>query len=344
MVVKQKTINFIVIGGGRMGKTHIRAGLECGLNLVGVCDVREEALKEIQNTFFLEKDSTFTKYTDLLEKNNFDLAIVATTAPSHFEIVMALSKTRTRYILCEKPLATSLGKALQMVSACKKYEKILAVNHQMRFMEKFQIVKNYQTSNGFGNLRSILISGANIGLAMNATHYFEAFRYLTDSNISKVWAWLDEESRPNPRGPEFFDQSGQILAINDSGQRIFIDIGADLGHQIICTYNFEFGKITVNELNGIATLNSKAHPIESTSTEMYGQKDIQQIVSLKPSENLAPTVALINALIDGKNYPSGEDGIHAITVALAAIESNSNNHKLVETSEIQNTKTEQKWA
>ena len=343
-MTKQNIINFIVIGGGRMGQTHIRAGQECGFNLVGVCDIREEALEEIQSTFSLKRDSAFVRYQDLLEKNNFDLAIVATTAPSHFEIVMALNKTKVRYVLCEKPIVTNLKKAYQMVLDCKKNNKILAVNHQMRFMEKFQIVKSHQKNDEFGSLRSILISGANIGLAMNATHYFEAFRYLTDSKISKVWAWLDKELRPNPRGPEFFDQSGQILAMNDSGQRMFLDIGADLGHQIISTYNFEFGKITVNELNGIATINSKVHPIKSNSTEIYGQRDIQQIISLKPSENLAPTVALLKALISEKDYPSGEDGIHSISVALAAIESSASNHTLVQLHNIPQSEFDQKWA
>ena len=71
-MTKQKQINFIVIGGGRMGQTHMRAGKECGFNLVGVCDIREEALKEIQDTFCVEKNITFTKYNDLIKKNNFD--------------------------------------------------------------------------------------------------------------------------------------------------------------------------------------------------------------------------------------------------------------------------------
>ena len=340
----QIPINFIVIGGGKMGQTHIRAGQECGFNLVGVCDIREETLKEVQDKFSLAQDETFTNYKSLLEKNNFDLAIVATTAPSHYEIVIALTKTDTKYILCEKPLATNLEKARQIVSESRRNQKILAVNHQMRFMENFQIVKKYQSSGDFGDLRSILISGANIGLAMNATHYFEAFRYLTDSKLSQVWAWLDKELKPNPRGTEFFDQSGQVLATNNSGQRIFLDIGSDIGHQIICTYNFEYGKITINELNGIATLNSRENPDKSISTGMYGQKDDEHIISLKPAETLAPTMAVLNSIIKMENYPSGEDGIHSISVALAAIESSANNNECINISDLQKSDLDQKWA
>jgi predicted dehydrogenase len=343
-LTNQVPINFIVIGGGRMGQTHIQAGKECGFNLVGVCDIRGETLRELQDKFSLIEDEIFTNYEYLLKKNNFDLAIIATTAPSHYEIVMALTKTNTKYILCEKPLTTNLKKANSMVSECKKTGKVLSVNHQMRFMENFQIVKKYQRSDEFGSLRSILISGANIGLAMNATHYFEAFRYLTDSKLSRVWAWLDKELKPNPRGPEFFDQSGQMLAKNDSGQRIFLDIGSDIGHQIICTYNFEYGKITINELNGIATINSREKPDKTISTGMYGQKDDEQIISLKPAETLAPTVALLRSVIKMENYPSGEDGIHSISVALAAIESGANNNKLVNISDLQTSDLDQKWA
>ena len=102
-----------------MGQTHIQAGKECGFNLVGVCDIREETLKQIRSTFSLKEEYTFTKYQDLLKNNNFDLAIVATTATSHYEIVMALNKTKVKYIFCEKPLVTNLKKAYKMVSDCK---------------------------------------------------------------------------------------------------------------------------------------------------------------------------------------------------------------------------------
>jgi predicted dehydrogenase len=343
-VVSQKTINFIVIGVGRMGQTHIRAGLECGFNLVGICDVREETLRDVKVTFGIEENATYTRYDDLLAKNNYDLAIIATTAPSHFEIVMALNKSNVKYILCEKPLTTNLKKAKQMVLECKKNGKIFSVNHQMRFMENYQLVKTRQEDHSMGDLRSILISGANIGLAMNATHYFEAFRYLTDSRISKVSAWLDKELKPNPRGPEFFDQTGQIFAANDSGQRIFLDIGADLGHQIICTYNFEFGKITINELNGTVIINSRSKTLRDNPTSMYGLKDFEEVIHLKPSESFRPTVALLKEVVKVADYPSGEDGIHAISVAIAAVESNLSNHNLIQIDELQDAEHEEKWA
>jgi hypothetical protein len=150
--------------------------------------------------------------------------------------------------------------------------------------------------------------------------------------------------KPNPRGPEFFDQTGQIFAANDSGQRIFLDIGADLGHQIICTYNFEFGKITINELNGTVIINSRSKTLRDNPTSMYGLKDFEEVIHLKPSESFWPTVALLKEVVKVADYPSGEDGIHAISVAIAAVESNLSNHNLIHIDELQDAEHEEKWA
>ena len=45
-----------------------------------------------------------------------------------------------------------------------------------------------------------------------------------------------------------------------------------------------------------------------------------------------------------ENYPSGEDGIHSISVALAAIESSANNNECINISDLQKSDLDQKWA
>ncbi len=327
-----------------MGNTHIQAGIECGFNLVGIADSRASVLNETRENYNLKLNEVATNYEDILSRDNFDLAIVATTAPSHHQIVLALTKSRVKYILCEKPISNSLSSAKEMVEACRKNKILLAVNHQMRFMEIFQFIKQHEKSKKFGSLRSMVINGANIGLAMNGTHYFEAFRYLTNSHITKVWAWLDNDLKPNPRGPEFFDQSGQIFATNENGQRLFLEIGSDLGHQIITTYNFEFGKITVNVLNGIAYLNSRLHSEVAETTARYDCKDAQEIFHIAPASNLEPSKFVLNSLVVNSNFPTGLDGIHTISVALAAIESNNNGNQVVNVSSLNGNTSTQKWA
>ncbi len=340
----QAPINFVVVGGGRMGQTHIQAGKECGFNLVGVCDIREEALKDIQDTFCIEKNITFTKYNDLFEKNNFDLAIVATTAPSHHEIVMALTKTNAKYILCEKPLSNSFSAAIEMIDNCAKNNLIFAVNHQMRYMDQYKLIKRAPADYNTGKLKSMIISGANIGLAMNGTHYFEAFRWITGNPITKVWSWLDSTNTPNPRGKDFFDQSGQIFAKTEKGERLFLEIGSDLGHQIIVTYNFEFGKIVVNELNGEVNISTRKSEIVPSPSSRYGMPNDQIGFDIQMANSLLPTVSLLLELIKFGDFPTGLDALHALKVAFAAIESSKNGNSEIDLSKLDKKLTPQKWA
>ena len=280
----------------------------------------------------------------MLDKDNFDLAIVATTAPSHHEIVMALNKTKAKFLLCEKPISNSIAAAKEMISESAKNKKVFAVNHQMRYMEQYKFIKRAPAFYNTGKLKSIVISGANIGLAMNGTHYFEAFRWITGNSITKVWAWLDSIDTPNPRGKDFFDQSGQIFAVTENGERLFLEIGSDLGHQIIVTYNFEFGKIVVNELNGEVYISTrKLEGIHSPSNR-YGMPNNQEQTQIEPATTLLPTSTLLLELVRNGDFPTGQNALDAIKVAFAAIMSSENGNSEIKLSDVHKNLTLQKWA
>ena len=57
--------------------------------------------------------------------------------------------------------------------------QVLAVNHQMRFMEQYLTPKAIIEGDAFGGLTSVTVVGGNFGLSMNALHYFEMFRFMT---------------------------------------------------------------------------------------------------------------------------------------------------------------------
>lgn len=344
MVSKESSINFIVIGAGRMGRIHIDAGQRCGFNLVGVSDLRAEALQDIQEKYGLSPSRAFLNNLDLLNQVDFDLAIVATTAPSHFKIVKALSTTKVKFILCEKPISNSIRHAQDMIELCREKNIGLAINHQMRYMEQYSMIKNAHSRFSVGDLKSMVVSGSNVGLAMNGTHYFEAFRWLTDNPITSVWAWLDESETNNPRGPEFFDQSGQIFATNILGQRLYLEIGSDLGHEIIVVYNYEFGKIVVNELSGMVHVNSRLLEDLKLPKTRYGLLGNREFFNIERADTLNSTVEVLLSLINGNDYPTGENALHAIEVAFAAIMSSENGNSEIKLSDVHKNVILQKWA
>ena len=133
-------------------------------------------------------------------------------------------------------MASSLAEADEMIATCRRAGALLAVNHQMRFMPQYTEVKALLGSDELGPLASVLVAGSNFGLAMNASHYFEMFRYLADSQVSSVQAWFDPGQLANPRGPQFEDRSGRLLAHSEAGPSLYIDFSAAAGWGLQVVY------------------------------------------------------------------------------------------------------------
>jgi predicted dehydrogenase len=56
-------------------------------------------------------------------------------------MVIAAAARQPKVILCEKPMATSLGEADEMIVACKRNGVKLAIGHQRRFYTGWEEAK-----------------------------------------------------------------------------------------------------------------------------------------------------------------------------------------------------------
>src|SRR6478736_5636892 len=127
---------------------------------------------------------------DMIERTRPELLVVSTTAPSHADLVCLGARNGAKAILCEKPMAVSLAECDRMIEACAASNTRLAVNHQMRFMQQYTRAKEIVEDASFGGLASATVVAGNFGMAMNGSHYFEMFRYLTDEMPAEVSAWF----------------------------------------------------------------------------------------------------------------------------------------------------------
>src|SRR5207244_1739383 len=50
-----------------------------------------------------------------------------------------------------------------------------------------------------------------IGLGCNATHSFDAIRFITGRDATQVTGWVDPPIAKNPRGPEYVDPGGLVV-------------------------------------------------------------------------------------------------------------------------------------
>jgi UDP-N-acetylglucosamine 3-dehydrogenase len=121
-----------VIGCGMIArKAHLPAyqSLE-NVDIIGVSDLEERQAKSCANKFRIDK--WFTDYHQLL-KEDLDLVSVCTPIFTHAQITKDAAKAGVN-VLVEKPMATSIQEADEMIDACRQAGVQLCLMHNYRFV------------------------------------------------------------------------------------------------------------------------------------------------------------------------------------------------------------------
>jgi predicted dehydrogenase len=311
-----------VIGAGRMGRVHIQALLDLGLDVVAVCDPLDENLKLAAGMLPHGQPQLFADAAPLFDLRP-EVVAIATTAPAHDGLCLAAIDAGASVIVCEKPFTTSVTAGEKVTAAARAAGTRVAVNHQMRFMDQYVRVRELLDTGAFGRLASMSVVAGNFGIAMNGSHYFEAFRYLARQPVAIVSAWFDRTELPNPRGAAFRDRSGVILGWNEAGQRFHMDASADQGHGMSVTYAAEFGRINVDELGGAIRFIHRKEEHRAAPSTRYGMPWEEGEIRFPQADNLGPTRAVYAAVLAGNDYPGAEDGLRTVRTLAAAYLSDS---------------------
>ncbi len=173
------------------------------------------------------------------------------------------------------------------------------------------------------------IIGGNIGVAMNGTHYVEAFRYLCDSDPATVSAWYSKELVPNPRGPQFLDQAGSLRITAKNGTRCYMEISADQGYGMRVMYAARYGQIFVDEGTGALTASHRKAADRALPLTRFLTDPEFISMQIQPTDAIISTKAVIEALLSGKPVCSGEDAVKTIATLVAADASNGHGHQEV---------------
>ena len=319
-----------VVGLGRMGRRHIQAVRSLGLEVCAVCDVSAESLELTEREHGIGPDRHFRTLGPMLAASRPDGLIVATTAPTHASLTCEAAEAGVRYVVCEKPMAVSLGECDRMLEVCRAHGTALAINHQMRFMEQYIEPKAIAESESFGGLRSVTVVAGNFGLGMNALHYFEMFRFMTGERPRFVTAWFAGDAVPNPRGPQFSDRAGTVRIETASGRRFYLDCWSDQGHGVQAIYGGPYGQLHVDELQGTMTVVVREAAHRALPSTRYGMPAVRTTRAIAPADVIVPSAAVLRALIDQRDHPSGEDGRLAVSVLVAAYLSHECGHATID--------------
>ncbi len=115
-----------VAGYGYWGPNLVRNGVEHEeIDVVRVCDMDETRLKGVKRRY--PHIQTTTSFDDLL-KSDIDAVIIATPVSTHAPLAMQALKAG-KHVLIEKPIASTLKEAQELVDLSRKVGRILMVDH-----------------------------------------------------------------------------------------------------------------------------------------------------------------------------------------------------------------------
>lgn len=126
-----KKLKVGIIGVGIIGTKHSNAlsKEEC-IEIVALADLLFDRAKELGHKISATPYSTAE---EMLENEKIDIAVIATPDPFHKEPFLATVNAGVKSIICEKPLATTVEDATEMMEAADKNGVRVFVNFENRF-------------------------------------------------------------------------------------------------------------------------------------------------------------------------------------------------------------------
>jgi len=329
-------IKVAVIGVGSMGRNHARVYGELPeAELVAVADADGQVADKVASQFGIK---AYTNYQQMLEVECPQAVSIAVPTALHEEAATAALKAGA-HVLVEKPIAAMLEEGQRLIELAKRISRQLMVGHIVRFNPAMQALKQKLEDGELGRIFQIFCRRAgpfparirDVGVVIDlAPHDVDVMRFLTGLDPIRVFAETERRIHTEYedllwgmlRFPDSVVGSleinwltptkiREVLVLGERGLFRVDDLTQDL-------YFYENAQAYGNMWPALQTLKG----VSEGSMTRYA---LQRYEPLK-----AELQAFLRAVKEGAAVPvSGEDGLAALKIALALVESGKK-HQVVE--------------
>lgn len=146
------SLKYALIGCGRISPNHIAAAKKNELEIVGLCDIDPEQIKDKISKFDLsESTPQYTDYKEMIKREKPQLVAICTESGKHGQIALDCIEEGCNLII-EKPIALSLEEADQIIAKAKEKNVKVSACHQNRFNKSIQKIREAVEHERFGRL------------------------------------------------------------------------------------------------------------------------------------------------------------------------------------------------
>lgn len=170
-----------IIGSGGMSRNHVQGYLASQrYEVVALADLNESAMVEMDAKFKLSTKH-YQDARQMLDQEGLDVVSICTWHGGHAPWTIAAAAHKPKAILCEKPMADTLGRAEEMLVACRRNNVKLIIAHQRRFLPAYTLARDLIAEGAIGQVEMMISFGAD-GLPNFCSHQTDMFRYLLNDD------------------------------------------------------------------------------------------------------------------------------------------------------------------
>jgi predicted dehydrogenase len=156
--------------------THAGAYRNCsGVELTAAADPDSSRLERFARVWGIA--GRYSDYKDMLRNEQIDILSICTPATLHAEVLREACLHGVPAVFCEKPLATELKDAHEVLQLCLKTRSVVAVNYFRRWNSTLREWIDRIVSGEFGRIRRINAYYTK-GLVANGTHAIDLLLWL----------------------------------------------------------------------------------------------------------------------------------------------------------------------
>ena len=187
-------VGIAIVGAGGWGKNHVRNyAMIPGASLLYVCDRDEAARNRVAATYPTTK--TTADVREALDDAGVDAVVVATDAPSHFEVAK-LALEAGKDVFVEKPLCLAGDQARLLCDLAEAGGRILMVGHLLLYHSAVRTLRQLIQDGELGEVLYIYAQRVNLGVVRSdenawwslAPHDISVANYLLGASPSAVSA------------------------------------------------------------------------------------------------------------------------------------------------------------
>lgn len=240
-----------VIGTGAIGEDHIRrlTDVITGAKVVALSDINMEKAQRIADKYGAK---FYTTGEEVIEAPEVDAIVIASWDPTHAQYVIASIKAG-KFVLCEKPLATSAEDCKKIVETeIEGRKQLVQVGFMRRFDRGYRQIKSVIENGKIGEPLMIhcvhrnRIPGPKHTTEMNiknsVIHEIDVLRWLLGENYKTAQVLMPKSSslaEAGLRDPQI------VLLETQSGVRIDVEsfVNCQYGYDVQCEVVGETGTV-----------------------------------------------------------------------------------------------------